>query len=95
MRSVSLSRRVLLRSALGLGASAVGSRLLAASCAVPGASDASMRSELHYVEASTDAGKSCSVCAFFSNLQGACGSCQILNGPVSPNGHCDSWSARG
>jgi hypothetical protein len=90
-----MTRRALLRHAIGIGTLSVGTKLLAASCAVPGGPDSSMRTELHYVEASTDPGKQCAGCAFFSNLQGGCGTCQILNGPANPNGHCDSWAARG
>jgi len=89
------SRRTLLRHVVGLGALGVNAKLLAAACAVPGAGDSAMRAELHYTEASPDPGKRCTGCAFFSNLQGACGTCQILNGPANPQGHCDSWSARG
>ena len=90
----SRSRRVLLRRLLGLSAWGVTSKVLAAACALAGGNDSGMRAELHYVEASPDPGKQCAGCAFFSNLQGSCGTCQILNGPVNPNGHCDSWSAR-
>lgn len=95
MSLLKFSRRTLLRRAATLGALGVNAKLLAAACAVPGASDSAMRAELHYTEAGADPGKRCAACAFFSNLQGACGTCQILNGPANSEGHCDSWSVRG
>ena len=44
--------------------------------------------------------KRCSGCQFFTAAssaapaQAACGSCQILGGPVNPAGHCNSWAAK-
>ncbi|MEO8001183.1 MAG: high-potential iron-sulfur protein [Arenimonas sp.] len=67
-------------------------------CADPAAMDSSaksMRSSLNYVEASPDAGKTCSMCAFFEAPADGCGMCQLLNGPVNSKGHCDSWGAKG
>ena len=38
--------------------------------------------------------KRCAGCRFFETRgEGSCGHCPILNGPVSPAGHCNSWSA--
>jgi hypothetical protein len=93
--SVDHSRRALLRGAFCAGAFGAGARVLAATCAVPGAADSSMRAELHYVEASLEPTRRCTACSFFSAQPGsACGTCEILNGPANPNGHCDSWAAR-
>jgi hypothetical protein len=54
----------------------------------------SLRSSLNYTEASGDAGKTCSVCAFFQGPADGCGTCQIFNGPANSKGHCDSWGAK-
>jgi hypothetical protein len=50
----------------------------------------------NYTEKSSDPGKTCGGCAFFSRgAEGAaCGHCQIFNGPANPNGRCDDWTAR-
>ena len=54
----------------------------------------SLRTSLHYSEESPEAGKACSGCGFFDAVaNNPCGSCRLLKGPVSPRGHCDSWSA--
>jgi hypothetical protein len=55
----------------------------------------SMRTSLNYTEKSTDADKTCRVCAFFQAASEGCGTCQIFNGPANPLGHCDSWSQKG
>jgi len=67
-------------------------------CADPAKLDsgaAGLRPSLNYVEASPDPAKTCSACAFFSAGTGACGSCQIFNGPANSKGHCDSWGPKG
>jgi hypothetical protein len=50
----------------------------------------------NYTEKSSDPGKTCSGCTFFTRgAEGAaCGQCQIFNGPANPNGRCDDWAAR-
>lgn len=53
----------------------------------------SLRKSLNYREQSADVSQQCSGCAFFTAETGNCGSCQILNGPANPEGHCDSWAA--
>jgi hypothetical protein len=93
--SASIDRRQLLRGAAAIvGALAPASSAIAAPCAAPDASDASLRSSLHYTESSPNAAQTCSGCSFFSDPQGACGKCMIFSGPASMSGHCDSWSAR-
>ena len=65
----------------------------AAACADPADS---LRSSLHYQEASTDPAKTCSVCAFFDGTNATdCANCKIFSGPANPKGRCDSWSAKG
>jgi High potential iron-sulfur protein len=69
-------------------------------CADPEAmspSETSLRQANHYLERSSDAGKTCSGCSFFtaSAEAKACGTCQIFTGgPANPQGHCDSWAAK-
>jgi len=87
-------RQLLQRAILLLGSAGVVSKAVAATCASPDGSDASLRQSLHYVEASADPAQHCSGCSFFSDPKAACGSCMIFGGPANINGHCDSWSAR-
>ena len=94
----SLSRRRVIAGAAGLipaaGLAPFAVRTaFAAGCADP--SD-SLRSSLHYAEASPDAQKTCSACGFFTpgSDAAACGNCNIFSGPANPKGHCDSWSAK-
>jgi hypothetical protein len=49
----------------------------------------------NYTEKSSDPGKTCSGCTFFTRAaeSAACGQCQIFNGPANPNGRCDDWTA--
>jgi High potential iron-sulfur protein len=91
------SRRLILRRALQLTtALAVTPRLTAAA---PGAScvdpqSESLRASLHYAGVSPVAGQNCGACGFFTAVQGGCGTCVIMSGPVDATGHCDSWSAK-
>ena len=57
----------------------------------------SMRASLAYSDKSPDPAKQCRGCTYFTSAadSAACGTCQILNGPVSVTGHCTSWSAKG
>ena len=50
----------------------------------------------NYTEKSSDPGKTCSGCTFFTpGAEGAaCGQCLIFNGPANPHGRCDDWTAR-
>lgn len=59
-------------------------------------SEASMRKSVHYVERSADPSTMCKGCEFFAPAGdgGACGKCQILNGPANADGHCDSWAGK-
>ena len=57
---------------------------------------ASLRESLNYVDPAPDAKQQCGACGFFS-AEGAaqsCGECQIMSGPVSRTGHCESWGAK-
>ncbi len=51
---------------------------------------------LQYVEQSPYPDKVCSNCAFWkAPPEGqTCGGCQLIPGPINPNGYCTSWAAR-
>ena len=55
--------------------------------------DIKQRESVSYVELSTDAEKNCTNCRFFKAAEdgSGCGSCQLIKGPVSPEGNCKSW----
>jgi hypothetical protein len=95
-----LPRRVLLHRVLQFAAAlaivprVVGTARAADSCVDP--SSESLRASLHYASVSPKADETCSGCGFFSRegSKPACGSCQIMSGPVDEKGHCDSWAAK-
>jgi len=51
----------------------------------------------HYVDDSTIEGKECDGCSFFIKpaLGEPCGTCQIVKGPIDPDGYCTAWVAKG
>jgi hypothetical protein len=56
-----------------------------------------MRSQtLKYVAHSTEAGKSCETCKFWTPPEGEeiCGGCTLIKGPINPKGYCTSWFTR-
>ena len=93
-------RRLLLRtvqiSVGGALASAVVGKADAAACvdlkAMP-QGDQTTRSQLHWAAQTSNPDQPCSKCGFFMSTSADCGSCAVLNGPTTPNGHCDSWAA--
>jgi hypothetical protein len=46
-----------------------------------------------YVEKSMVEGKYCSNCSFFVS-GGPCGTCEIVKGPIKPEGYCTAWTAK-
>ena len=66
-------------------------------CATPvDAQSTQMRSTLQYVEQSQIADKNCENCAqYVEDQYGACGGCNVITGPVRPEGYCLSWAAKG
>jgi hypothetical protein len=99
----SISRRKLLVSTVqltvgGALASAVAGKANAAACVDVKSLDAgeqATRNELHWMAATTNAAQPCTNCGFFMSTSADCGTCMIFNGPTTPNGHCDSWAAKG
>jgi hypothetical protein len=51
----------------------------------------------HYVDDSTMEGKECDNCSFFSQpvAGNPCGTCQIVKGPIDPDGYCTAWVVNG
>lgn len=87
--------RLPLLAPLPVLASCTGGGSVCADPEVLSTSERQLRASLHYTERSPHGdAKRCAGCQFFSAGSGDCGQCQILNGPVNPGGHCDSWSER-
>lgn len=55
-----------------------------------------MRETLVYVDESSVADKTCSNCQLYEDAPAgsACGGCQIIKGPIAPEGYCNSWVAK-
>lgn len=55
-----------------------------------------MRETLAYVEDSPYPEKRCDNCQLYIEPEGdaACGGCQIIKGPIAPQGYCTSWAAK-
>jgi hypothetical protein len=48
-----------------------------------------------YVDASPHADKRCNNCRFYQAGQAnACGTCQVVRGPIHPQGYCNLWVAQ-
>ena len=58
--------------------------------------DVQMRQTLAYVDESTFADKNCANCQLYIVPEGGatCGGCQIIKGPIAPDGYCTSWAAK-
>ncbi len=55
------------------------------------------RQNLKYVDQTPEAGKLCNNCQFWqpdAPIEGPCGGCQIVKGPIHPEGYCTSWVAK-
>jgi len=50
----------------------------------------------HYVDDSMMEGKECNNCRFFIQpvAGNPCGTCQIIKGPIDPDGYCNAWVAQ-
>jgi hypothetical protein len=57
--------------------------------------DVAMRNTLAYVDRSSDPTKVCSGCALYKpGPADGCGGCQVLKGPIHPQGGCKSFAAK-
>ena len=65
---------------------------------VSGLTDAELknRQNLKYVGKSPYSDKYCANCNFFIAPQNGaqCGTCQVVKGPINPQGHCTAWVAK-
>ena len=53
------------------------------------------RESQSYTDSSPNADQNCANCNFFQAGQaGACGTCQVIQGPIHPDGYCGLWAAR-
>jgi hypothetical protein len=47
-----------------------------------------------YTDTSTNPQQKCSGCRFFTaGAAGQCGTCQVVQGPIHPDGNCNLWAA--
>lgn len=47
-----------------------------------------------YTDSSTNADQNCANCNFYQAGQAdACGTCQVIQGPIHPDGYCGLWAA--
>jgi hypothetical protein len=54
------------------------------------------RTTQQYVEHSVRASSHCSSCRFYTaGAAGGCGTCQLIAGPINPDGYCNLFSAAG
>lgn len=55
------------------------------------------RTSLQYADKSAKADQLCSGCALYvpAAAGAACGGCNLLKGPISPEGWCSSWVKKG
>jgi len=53
------------------------------------------RESQNYTDHSTHADQNCANCRFYTaGGDGECGSCQVVQGPIHPDGHCTLWAAQ-
>jgi len=86
-----MSRRALMRHGVGLG---MGVLLLTAGSPTLGATRKISQAAIGYVADSTTPGETCARCRYYiaaSTSQGV-STCQIVEGPVDPRGHCREYS---
>ena len=56
------------------------------------AAEKQTRTANRYVDKSTDPNKNCANCALFvSEGTDQCGTCQVVKGPIHPQGNCALW----
>lgn len=103
-----MKRRDLLRSVIALPVVAAAGSVLQA-CGGEGGAELTctdtaglppaavqMRTTLAYVDRSPHgAQKNCTNCNFYqAAAAGQCGGCTLLQGPIHPEGYCNSWAAK-
>jgi len=60
------------------------------------AADKTAREALKYTDASPQPDKRCSGCTLYKAAPDAasCGGCQVVKGPIHPDGYCVSWAKK-
>lgn len=56
--------------------------------------DKQTRTQFQYTGTSADANKVCDKCALWVGLQGNCGTCQVVKGPINPKGTCTAFAPK-
>jgi hypothetical protein len=56
-------------------------------------SDLATRKQFNYMGRTPNKDKFCSNCLHWRGLtgNGPCGTCELVKGPINPNGYCDQW----
>ena len=86
------ARRRLLKKTVGAGLGVV---LICATCRVAAATPGKLAKEaVKYTDAGTVEGKDCDDCSQFVAAEslGESPTCRIVDGPISPHGHCIAFS---
>jgi hypothetical protein len=53
------------------------------------------RKDMGYVDKATDPAKRCELCKLYTPAApDTCGGCQVVKGPIHPNGFCNVWAAK-
>jgi hypothetical protein len=48
-----------------------------------------------YTDQTTQPDRRCSNCRYYTPApEGQCGACQLIRGPIHPEGYCNLWTAR-
>jgi hypothetical protein len=100
-----ISRREVMKRTLAVLPLAAGSGYLLSACGekaldctdVSTLTDAerTARTNLAYADASPHGEqKHCLNCRFYQGGPDACGTCQLVKGPINPKGYCNSWVAK-
>jgi len=104
-----ITRRDLFKKTLMVGAAAAGAGYLLSACGdddgggeltctdTSGLSDqeTQQRQAQEYVDASPNPQETCANCRFYQAPQeSGCGTCQVIKGPVHPQGYCKLWAAQ-
>ena len=66
----------------------------AVTCGGASAEQQTARTALQYVVPGPDATRHCVGCQLFTGTAAACGTCQVLQGEISPQGSCASFVQR-
>lgn len=54
------------------------------------------RESLKYVEKTPDPAKNCANCSLYQEPKGGayCGGCDVMKGPINPQGYCTAWAPK-